>query len=242
MVKTFWCYVYSFWHNPRTWQTHTQTHTHTAWRHRPRFCIASRGKNDLFNFPCPFTFTYYITGWPVHSAATPVLFLFSSQKAGFRAKFHVYRGRNVAIQPPKLSKFRILAINLYLRGDSCALFYEIHSVWRVYRQLLSFLFGRFRGTNNKVISIFTQWEHFPTNVQQPLAAKLLIGSKKLGGCKNGRDLLYHHSKYGGRGSRAGCRPKSLMFFNWRAILIKQICPSVSPSVCLSVRPWRSGIR
>jgi len=34
-----------------------------------------------------------------------------------------------------------------------------------------------------------------------------------GGCKNGTDLLYHHAKYGGdRGSRAGCRRKSVMFF------------------------------
>ena len=39
-----------------------------------------------------------------------------------RAKFHVYRGRNVGIQPPKLSKFRILAINLALRGVSFSLF------------------------------------------------------------------------------------------------------------------------
>jgi len=45
-----------------------------------------------------------------------------------RAKFHVYRGKNVGIQPPKLSKFRTLAINLYLRGDSFAIFYEILSV------------------------------------------------------------------------------------------------------------------
>ena len=37
-----------------------------------------------------------------HDAATP------------RANFHVYRGINVGIQPPKLSKFRILAINLCL--------------------------------------------------------------------------------------------------------------------------------
>ena len=35
--------------------------------------------------------------------------------AGLRvAKFHVYRGRNVGIQPPKLSKYRILAINLFI--------------------------------------------------------------------------------------------------------------------------------
>jgi len=32
------------------------------------------------------------------------------------------------------------------------------------------------------------------------------------GCKNGTDLLYHCAKYGGdRGSRAGCRRKSMMF-------------------------------
>ena len=41
-----WRYVYSFWHDPRTWQTDGQTDT--AWRHRPRLCIASRGKNPLF--------------------------------------------------------------------------------------------------------------------------------------------------------------------------------------------------
>ena len=65
----------------------------------------------------------------------PVLFLLSSPKVGFsphnvkfgtgsapRAKFHVYRGRNVGIQPPKLSKFRILAINLPLRGHLFAQF------------------------------------------------------------------------------------------------------------------------
>ena len=37
-----------------------------------------------------------------------------------RAKFHVYRSRNVEIQPPKLSKLRILVINLPLRAHSFA--------------------------------------------------------------------------------------------------------------------------
>jgi len=37
--------------------------------------------------------------------------------------------------------------------------------------------------------------------------------KKVMGCKNGTDLLYHHAKYGGdHGSRAGCRRKRVMFF------------------------------
>ena len=35
--------IYSFWRNLRTWRTDTQTDS--AWRHRPRLCIASRGKN-----------------------------------------------------------------------------------------------------------------------------------------------------------------------------------------------------
>jgi len=44
-------------------------------------------------------------------------------------------------------------------------------------------------TNNKVISIFPQWGYFPTNSQQSLAAKVLIGSKKVTGCiKNWPDL------------------------------------------------------
>jgi len=74
-------------------------------------------------------------------AAMQVLYLLSGTKIGFfapqgqnvalinvkfgplpRAKFHFHRGRNVGIQPPKLSKFRILAINLPLRSDSFAVF------------------------------------------------------------------------------------------------------------------------
>jgi len=44
-----------------------------------------------------------------------------------------------------------------------------------------------------------------------LAAKLLIGSKKLDGTKMVRP--YHHAKYGGdRGSRAGWGRKRVMFF------------------------------
>jgi len=47
MVKKNRRYVYSFWRDPRTWQTDRQTYrqTDTAWQQRPRLCIASRGKN-----------------------------------------------------------------------------------------------------------------------------------------------------------------------------------------------------
>jgi len=47
IVKKFRRYFYSFWHDPRTWQTDIRTdgQTDTVWRQRPRLCIASRGKN-----------------------------------------------------------------------------------------------------------------------------------------------------------------------------------------------------
>jgi len=44
IVKIVWRYVYSFWQNSRTWRTQTDRQTNSAWRHRPRLCIASRGK------------------------------------------------------------------------------------------------------------------------------------------------------------------------------------------------------
>ena len=53
MMKKFRRYLYSFWRNSRTWQTHRQTDRqtdrwkNTAWQHTPRLCIASRGKNDV---------------------------------------------------------------------------------------------------------------------------------------------------------------------------------------------------
>ena len=84
----------------------------------------------------------------------------------------------------------------------CNIFTKFSAFVRVYRYFLSY----FRGTNTQVISIFPRWGHFPTNFQWPLTAIILIASKKLGGCKNGTDLLYHLAKYGGDpGSRADCR-------------------------------------
>ena len=47
--EKFWWYVYSFWQNSRTWQTHKQTDT--AWRHRPRLhSIARQKSNTLLDF------------------------------------------------------------------------------------------------------------------------------------------------------------------------------------------------
>jgi len=73
------------------------------------------------------------------------------------AKFHVYRGRNVGIQPPKLSKFWIVAINLCLRGDSSAVFLRNsqHLYVRVY---VAFKFLIWSLWWDKQPS----YEHFPT--------------------------------------------------------------------------------
>jgi len=47
IVKKFRRYVYSFWRDPRTWQTDGQTDRRTPHADMPRLCIASRGKNCL---------------------------------------------------------------------------------------------------------------------------------------------------------------------------------------------------
>jgi len=78
----------------------------------------------------------------------PVLFLLSDPKWGFPhfpdkreiyAKSYVHHGRNVRIQPPKLSKFPILRTNFPLRGDSFAQFLKKLSAFvRAYRKFLNF--------------------------------------------------------------------------------------------------------
>jgi len=45
MVKKFRRYVYSFWRDPRTWQTDRRTDGQTLHDSIDRACIASRGKN-----------------------------------------------------------------------------------------------------------------------------------------------------------------------------------------------------
>jgi len=60
----------------------------------------------------------------------------------------------------------------------------------------------------KVISINHEWGNFRTNFQSPLAAKLLIGSEKIMGCKNA-DLCHHDKFCGDHTSHASCRRKSM---------------------------------
>ena len=63
------------------------------------------------------------------------------------------------------------------------------------------------------------YKHFPAVVAFLLKFSIVPSCEtidrinKVRQCKNGTDLLYHHAKYAkDRGSRAGCRRKSVMFF------------------------------
>jgi len=64
MVKNFRRYLYSFWHDPRTWQTdgrtdrQTDRRTDTACRHIPRLCIASRSEN--YTYACVYACKNFI--------------------------------------------------------------------------------------------------------------------------------------------------------------------------------------
>jgi len=64
-------------------------------------------------------------------------------------KFHIYRGRNVRLQPQKLSKFRLFSTNLPPRATPLHNFYEIFSVYTrlgvdfivAWKPILYLLFG-----------------------------------------------------------------------------------------------------
>jgi len=75
--------------------------------------------------PCWYCFYSVVQKWVFrlqgrHVALINVKFGTGQPRSAPSAKFHVYWDKNVGIQPPKLSKFRILAINLPLSGHSFA--------------------------------------------------------------------------------------------------------------------------
>ena len=70
-------------------------------------------------------------------------------------KFHVHWGRNVGIQPPKLSKFRILVINLLLRGHSFAQFLRNSQILYASKDSFKFLIWSLSGDKQP------SYKHFP---------------------------------------------------------------------------------
>ena len=77
-----------------------------------------------------------------------------------------------------------------------------------------FLIWLLSGDKQPSYKYFPAVVAFSLKFSIPLAAKLYWSEQKsYRGAKNGTDLLYHHAKYGGdRGSHAGCRRKSVMFY------------------------------
>jgi len=93
--------------------------------------------------PCQHCFYSVVQKWvfpPQGRHVTPTNVKFGTGERTFgplpRAKFHVYRDRNVGLQPPKLSKFRILAIYLCIGDDSFAVF--LRNSQRLYASTGSF--------------------------------------------------------------------------------------------------------
>jgi len=72
--------------------------------------------------------------------------------------------------------------------------------------------GAIRLVNKEFISKKPRWGIFPQNFRSPLATKLLVGLKKVEGCKNGAYILYLPAKFGGDMSlHGGVRNKSWVF-------------------------------
>jgi len=119
----------------------------------------------------------------------------------------------VGIQPTKLSKFRILARNLYLRGDSFAIF--LRNYPHLYASIGTFKFLVWSLSRDKHPS----YKHFPAvgafshKFSMTPSGETTDRIKKVRGCKMGRtSSITMQSIRGDPKSRAGCRRKSDVFF------------------------------
>ena len=101
-----------------------------------------------------------------------------------------------------------------LRCDSFAQFVTKFSAFvRVHKRLLRFYLVAFAGQTTISYKHFPAVRVFSHKFPTAPSGETTDRIKNVPGCKNGTDLLYHRAKYGGvRGSRAGCRRKSVMFF------------------------------
>jgi len=124
-------------------------------------------------------------------------------------KFHLYRGRNVGVQPTKLSKFGILLPKSHLRGESLHSFTKFSAFVHIYRSVaFKFLIWLLLGDKQPSYKEFPIVGAFSHKFSIGPSGKTTDRIKKVRGCKNGTDLFNHHAMYGGdRGSRAGCRWK-----------------------------------
>ena len=92
---------------------------------------------SLYRFvDCLLTCFIYLVVWSVYNSHGPI-----------NAKFKLYSFTNVGLQPPKLSKFAILSINLRGGGTSGGSLYLFNLI-------------TFGGQTTK-LHAFTWWGHFP---------------------------------------------------------------------------------
>jgi len=154
----------------------------------------------------------------------PVLFLLTGPKMGFSPRrgdtfprrsappcqLSRSSGQKCGNTAPKLSKFRILAKICTSGATRLQYFYEILNVCTRLQVAFKFLVWSLSRDKHPSYKHFPAVGAFSHKFSIFPAAKLLLGSKKVRGCKNGTDLLYHHAKYGkDRGSRAGCKRKKV---------------------------------
>ena len=127
-----------------------------------------------------------------------------------RAKFHVYRGKNVGIQPQNCKQFEFWPDICTSGATRLQYFYEILSICT----RLVWSLSRDKHPSYKhfpAVGAFSHQFSMAHSGETTDRIKLKLGGW---GCKNKTDLLYHHAKYGGDpGSCAGCRRKSVIFLS-----------------------------
>ena len=137
-VKKFWRYVYSFWHDPRTWQRDGQMvgRTDTAWLHRPRLCIALHGKNHTTTSkrqdrkPIQFMTGSSAIAERLHDASCKMILL---RKALFESPSIVSYSHFIATMTVSLDVCEIFSVNKWrdlencFRGCSVVLFETIYN-------------------------------------------------------------------------------------------------------------------
>jgi len=92
----------------------------------------------------------------------------------------------------------------------CSIFTKFSSIFQCLYVAFKFLVWSLLGDKQPSYKHFPSVGEFSHKFSIAPNGKITDQIKKLGGCKNGTDLLYHRAKYGGdRGSRAGCIDKKV---------------------------------
>jgi len=115
--------------------------------------------------------------------------------------------------PQNCQNFEFWPENCTAGATRLQYFYEILSICTRLQVAFKFLVWSLSRDKHPSYKHFPAVEAFSIKFSIAPIGETTDRIKKVRGCKNGTNLLYHHAKYGGDpGSRAGCRQKSVMFF------------------------------